>query len=146
MIEHMEGPFTICRPEHCGRCDKGDDAGIIGNAFTCAIDGVARFQWETCAHPAEFVEITRRLEERYPNYDDDFWGKTRRRLGYVDKLARGEATAIDFGKGMVGIVSALPSMMAGPVGDEYRPVKDQYTNGEPAKVAAFVDRTPDNAA
>lgn len=90
MIQRTVGPFTICEAEHCGRCALGNDRGVLGEAFTCAVDGVQRYQFETCAHPAQFAEDARSLEEKYPAYGEDFWTKTARNNRVQDWLLQKE--------------------------------------------------------
>jgi hypothetical protein len=75
------GAFTSVMPAHCSACALGDDGGIIGNAFTCAVDKVDRRPWEECPTPEQFVEITTPLTERYPLYDAKIFRSNDRFLG-----------------------------------------------------------------
>lgn len=97
---------------HCGACAHGDDAGILGNTFTCARDGIDRPAHSDCVHGAGgFVEDMRSTEQRYPGYSGaQVWRDRAKAKAFLDKIdwdrvARGQAKVLNLG-GVIAIVAA----------------------------------------
>ena len=124
MIERTNGVYTVAMSKHCGACTHGNDGGVLGAAYACALDGVARYAWEACGHPDAFALHALTMEERYPAYGADHWAKNKFALEVQDKMLgiaveKGEAVAVPMFGNKVAILSRWAAMRAGPDGDEY---------------------------
>lgn len=145
MLSRTDGTYTVCAPPHCGACIHGNDRGILGAPYTCAIDGVDRNAWENCPTPEQFVLDTRPVGDRYPAYGgEDFTRKITRDARALAKIVAESATngtggVVRFGN-VVGIQSRWAAMRAGDGLDAYNVPAEAaptYIEVTPAKVLPF---------
>jgi hypothetical protein len=130
------GAFTSVMPAHCSACALGDDGGIIGNAFTCAVDKVDRRPTQECPTPEQFVEITTPLEERYPGYGDEFWKKSGNISGVQNMLLKKASVDPEYMTAVVpGIGVAVFGRLAPKLPDEAFSLTPYETEPKPKDAA-----------